>query len=963
MNINIPVKGRDLPNDNVYSAQSHTSVSRTTKTASDIVVDISGKDKDIKGFGMEELKSFDDMKAKAQTKNVSLESDALVVMSHSMSGEDFANITKDGFSPADMTPEETVTTLDKIKATLVKAGVSVPGYTDDLSPEKIEAIAGSVSYANAIQNALTENQLPANRENVEEITEVLNLAASTTEPSADAKKYIISNELDLTVNNFYVANHSSSDANAGNKAGFYKDATGYIGKNPTQLNIDELMPQIEKIISESGLEVNDKTLNDAKWLIEKNVPLTEDNLKKLQDINSISFPLDTEVVAKSTAAAIADGKEATSAVVTETESIVTRAGKFVNDLTKKVDNASKNLDNGKPAEAFKLTGTDNEISARRMLEETRLALTVEASTALLKKGIEIDTTDLQNLVEELKTAEKEAYAPFLMEEKFEDVPADKVKAYDDELTLKLGLFKQTTKAIDDIKDAPLEVVGEIATNAQLTLEEVAKSAVSIKADYDKANKSYETMMTAPRFDLGDSIKKAFRNVDDILEDLDMEVTRLNEKAVRILGYSGQEINEKNIEAATKSEVALENVISHMTPARVLKMIKDGENPLEKDIFELSNELMDEGEEIESAKYSEFLYKLEKSNQITEPEKKAFIGVYRLLKKIEKSDGKLLGNVMKADEKLTLSNLLQASRSNKQLGTDVKIDDSFGALEKLITHGESITDQILNGFRREDIDKEYAAAEAKDIKEMISKEEAVLKTLENIEEPHSPINMAAVDMLINSRGSLFKGLKDKLDDDEKEEFDDEMTNLQDSFEDEDAVKNAYETFAKKTEEIIKNKAQIADNYIDVKSLKLMNKQLSMTVKMADSRTYEVPVEINGELTSINLKLINDAENAGKVRAFFETSETGKVSAEFDLKNGEVTGTIVTENSYFEGELRKREDTFKNEFSGVGVNVSSMYYTSSRGVSVKGNYTEKEGLNTPETKELYLVAKAIIKAVQK
>ena len=31
-------------------------------------------------------------------------------------------------------------------------------------------------------------------------------------------------------------------------------------------------------------------------------------------------------------------------------------------------------------------------------------------------------------------------------------------------------------------------------------------------------------MTAPRADLGDSIQKAFRNVDDILNDLDMELT-------------------------------------------------------------------------------------------------------------------------------------------------------------------------------------------------------------------------------------------------------------------------------------------------------------------------------------------------------------------------------------------------------------------------------------------------------
>ena len=42
------------------------------------------------------------------------------------------------------------------------------------------------------------------------------------------------------------------------------------------------------------------------------------------------------------------------------------------------------------------------------------------------------------------------------------------------------------------------------------------------------------LMTAPRTDLGDSIQKAFRNVDDILNDLDMELTDDNRRAVRFL---------------------------------------------------------------------------------------------------------------------------------------------------------------------------------------------------------------------------------------------------------------------------------------------------------------------------------------------------------------------------------------------------------------------------------------------
>lgn len=886
-------------------------------------------------YSVEGLKSFDEIKAKASMKNVSLDNNAFAVMATSMSADDVAKMADEGFSPSEMTDFETVTVLDKIKATLVKSGVNIDGFTDDLSKEQIEQIAGSSAYANAIEAALKETGLPATKDNVTEITEALNVSDTLEQPSDDAKKYMINNCPEPTVNNFYIANHSSSADTSANRASYYMDETGYVGKNSTDADIESLSPQIEKIISDAGLSVNEQTINEAKWLINKDIPLTKENLTNLENLESVSFPPDTETVALSAASALAEGKNAKDGLLSDPESIHIKAAKFVESL---------NFD---------------DVAKRRILEETRLILTLEASVSLLKKGINLDTKDLEKLVDDLKQAEKESYAPFLMDKDEVDI-----KKYDDDLTLKLDVFKQTVIAIEHVKTAPLSVVGDVAFSEKTpTLNEVAELSNKAKSEFSKAERSYETMMTMPRYDMGDSIKKAFRNVDDILEDLEIEATRLNEKAVRILGYSGMEITEANIEKAVKAEVAVENVITHMTPARTLKMIRDGFNPLDTDIYELANELTNEDEDTGNIKYTEFLYKLEKSSEITESEKTAFIGLYRLFRKIEKSDGKLVGDVIKADERLTLSNIISASRSDRQVGTDIKIDDSFGTLEKLITHGESITDQILQGFKTKELNKQYAKEEADEIRNIITKEEAIVRALENADSPKSPINMAAANMLLNSRGTIFKGLLKGLDEEEKDGFDKEISELADSFDDEDSVKNAINSFTEKTQEIIKNKAQIADKYIDVKSLKLLNKQLSIINKMADSRTYEVPVIINGSYTSINLKIVNDTENAGKVKAYFETEETGKVSAEFELRDGKVSGIITTENSFFEGVIKEREDSFKEEFKGAGVEISSMYYVNKRGISVKGNYTDENDVSTPATKQLYSVAKAIIKAVQK
>lgn len=79
-----------------------------------------------------------------------------------------------------------------------------------------------------------------------------------------------------------------------------------------------------------------------------------------------------------------------------------------------------------------------------------------------------------------------------------------------------------------------------------TIDGAYEQGMQMKSALEKAGVQYETLMTAPRTDMGDSIQKAFRNVDDILNDLGVEATEENRRAVRILGYNGIEITEDSI---------------------------------------------------------------------------------------------------------------------------------------------------------------------------------------------------------------------------------------------------------------------------------------------------------------------------------------------------------------------------------------------------------------------------------
>ena len=113
-----------------------------------------------------------------------------------------------------------------------------------------------------------------------------------------------------------------------------------------------------------------------------------------------------------------------------------------------------------------------------------------------------------------------------------------------------------------------------------------KNAGQNPEQQQKASAAYETLMTEPRRDLGDRISKAFRNIDDILTDLGLETSESNKRAVRILGYNRMEINEDNINAVKEADSRVTGVISRMTPATTLQMIREQKNPLEMTMEEL-----------------------------------------------------------------------------------------------------------------------------------------------------------------------------------------------------------------------------------------------------------------------------------------------------------------------------------------------------------------------------------------
>ncbi len=983
-------------------------------------------------------KTVEDVMQDAGQMDVATQRNYMAVMSNTMSDEDFARLQKEGYHPGNTEVGTVVTIVDEIKAALVRGGKNIAGYTDSLDVETLTEITGSAAMAEEIVKQFAEYDIPVTKENVEDVLKAGAVAMQITPPGEGTIKYMVQNQMEPTVDNIYKAQYSAAaDANKQGR-GYYQDDTGYYAKKAEEYNWQQLRPQMEKIIENAGLEVSEETLSDAKWLLEKGMPLTEEGLNVLDCLRDMEIPDTMEDVVAAAAAAIADGKGAGAANLADGRAAVEKAAEYIEDAGsisgEAVDMVAGegkklNIRNLKAAQIrinLNLRREAHEVNfrGRRLMEEVRLQMTMQANMHLIKRGFSVDTAELEQLVESLKEAQKQA----------EEMLFGKVEWKGPGSAT--GIFNDTLSTVKELSGMPAALVGKFALQGRLqagtsvlpdssgefTLTNAYKEGSVLRNAYEKAGETYEALMTAPRADLGDSIKKAFQNVDDILKETGLEISDANRRAVRILGYNHMEISEANINAVKSADTSIQRVLDKMTPASVMQMIRDGKNPLAMDIQELETYLdnRERSPEEDIEKYSEYLYKLEKNHAVTEEEREAYIGIYRLFRQLEKTDGAAIGTLIGQRSEPTVKNLLSAMRSKKKQGMDLKVDDNFGGVTSSYS-GKSISDQIesgyyyrklssdlfdyLNGGKMdavppdgeigleemaetlrnakpdEEADREYAKEQAGEIRKAMATEESVVRELLSFEQPVTANNLMAAGLLKNERGKAAErlyGLAEKTGDVGK--LDDAIEGLYESMTDAGPMNKAYGKLGETYIGILDNVLYGIGNVgkIDIKEINNLYKQITLSSNMAKEENYEVPVKIDGEITSINLKIVHGREESGKVMLSMETETYGKAAAQFTVsvhKSGEyhMSGYIACENKEAAGMLENTKERLKKalERSDIKViNLSIVYNSgldmasvSKAAADAKEEAAADGGKQKVSTKKLYDAAKIFIGHIQK
>lgn len=851
--------------------------------------------------------------------DVTLYRNYMTVMSNSMSDEDFAKLLKEGYHPQDMDLDAEVTIVDTIKAELLKAGVNITGYTDDVDAEKLVEITGNEAYARSLAKAFAAEDIPLTEENINKAMDAFVRGKELTEMSEGATKYMVTNGLEPEIDNLYLAQHAGAvDADRQGR-GYFKEEQGYYAKKATDEDVWSLLGQIEKIIEKAGYPVSEETLADAKWLIEKGVPLTEQTYATMEHVKEVMLPASEESLFEAIAGALAEGKQAGEGNLFDGRSVYRKAA----DLYISVEEKYRQL----PASEE----NPDLIKARKTLEEVRLHMTVEANMKLIRSGFSIDTAPMEELIDALKQLEEKALS----------VPMQEVGT----------LCKETLARSKEIPYLPAATIGRLFTEKrEVTISSVYETGSSLREAMRAAGESYEILMTTPRKDMGDTIQKAFRNVDELLQHMGLEVTEENRKALRSLSYNRIELTEENLNAVKEAAAKVGNVVSKMTPTSVLEMIRAGINPLEASMEQLDaffNERDVYPEE--SEKYSHFLRNMEHNNEITPQEKESFIGVYRLLRQIEKSDGAVIGRLVSTQAEINFANLLSAIRTGKVKGVDIKVNGDFGGLKEAISQGVAIDTQIESAFSRDVLE---------DIRTVQTISDDTIRMLRAIEQPVTVDTLLAADAVRQDGGVSFKKLqKEKEKTGESLKGRDIAELLQDT--DQESFTEAYQTLI---DESINEAKELTFaegmNSVDVRAMQLVCKQLHIQgVRAVKEQEYDLPQYIDGELTAVHLTLIQDAPEKGKLVVSMNTEKYGNLTGEFALEDNTVSGYFAGQGAETLALLQKTAEVFDKKLIDAGFAAEDLQV-----VDAKTGERNLRSEGKTETKQLYNVAGIAISALK-
>ncbi len=836
--------------------------------------------------------------------------------------------------------------------------------------------------------------------------------------------YMVKNHMDLTIENLDIAKNSVNEESPSKELPLNNQVW------------NDIYPQVTGIIEAAGLSVTEQSLSGAKFMLSHELPITVDSLRTYMGVNylnqkgiqvsQVSANIEEQVAAgnmpetarisgrtlhdkashlmekiqgitpQAVDRAVLQGKPLSISYLYNASVRSADVSKMRAPVNTGVEGASLSLSGAthegtQPDGGVSLSGNPSAVTARRQLEEIRLSMTMEAATRLLRSDINIDAKPLTQVVDMLRQQENSLYERVVSSHDLHDIPED------------VDLLKESLKQTEALKILPEYTLGEMVKRPTITVGGLYDAGVRMKSAL--AGNAYETMMTKPRKDMGDSITEAFQNVDAILEDMNMDRNEENQRAIRILAYNEMELSRNNIANVKAADAKVQQMFETLTPQIVFNLIREGKNPLNMTIDGLNEEIMQQRETrgvTDEQRFSEFLYQMDRQNSITEEERKSFIGIYRLLDKIEKSHGKDIGAVVRNGQEITLNNLFSADKSRKVQGMDVAVDDNFGERVSVETKGESILSQVEtaynqtlagsimrhirpetlksmqdmdyknmtfeelnaimkagdNGAGQSELDEQISA----NLQEALAYEENVATMLEAHSMPHTVTNIIAAHQVMYGEDGIYgmiRNIKSNLQKETKDKITKQEAAILENLESKDDVIYGLENLRSSLSEGVHEKEKDGTiTAMDIQALKYLNAGMPIAMRAVAEDVFQVPLVVEDEISIMKVSILRDGSNAGEISATMDTAKYGKLEAFIRVNGEQLEGYIVTEEESGQKQLEANELTFRSVFAKAGMGIKDVRLDGTKPMQYGGNDNGEE----IATAKLYKVAKQLLTAIK-
>lgn len=924
------------------------------------------------------LKEADDVKSQimASASGAKLSLKALMMK---LSGADAVKLDEDGFNLTDATPDDMVNIIEKIKIELAMHSDDYVNYGTAVSKDKIESVTGSAATAASIESRMQGADIAVNDESVAEVKGALEKSSELKPLSDNTKNYMVANGIEPSIAGIYQAQAATSSSISADGV-----TIGRCANVVSDADFEALRPGIEKIIASAGLEINDKTLADARAFIDTQIPVTKENLEYKAQLDAI----DIEKIQ-------ADSDEMLNKILDNMK----LGGKAENTLVigSPIDDIRTALDTINRAEyadaANVVSKGETFTIASLKLEMDARSFRIEYSAATVSTG----NSEVRNQTSDVQQAADKAYDTLVTARVLMSANASIYLVKNnipilttpiDELNSMLMEYEQADGTYEEAQIAYTDVL-----EARKALNEIVRNPARVFASmFDKMNETYEAVGTQIRGDLGDSLKKAVQgSADDIIKELGLEGTDEDKEAIKVLAANNMDMTRENVETVKSVNAMINNLIKNMKPETVLNMIKDGVNPMNASIEEVNEyltEANDKASKDNEEKFSKFLYKLDRTNGITKEQRKQFIGIYQMMNIFIRDAGVAAGALIKQGAEVTMNNLMTAYNSRKHYDMDAVIDDNTGMAEvsgianyysalfmangglvtpntlKNVDNSSGIGEQSVEMFIEQLEDNYDAAAEEQYYEEYLKEQQAavqagadILRQIRNADTEINSGNIQAVKAFLES-GQFpdIRGVKTTRD------------YARDSIEKighKEKLSLMYEQMKDETEEELQevlSKAGDLDTQIDVNyegflDLRLKDRTIGYIKNLALRHDYRIPyITDSGSTGMLKLTLVQDDDNKGRISVNMLSSVLGKVSVEAKADRESLGMYIVSDTAVSDEGSQLLEDMEESLKEGFGFTNVSVNITKSSDVPY---VTYEAAADSVATDKLYEIAAQIVK----